>query len=75
MPNWLAAPAPDISHGPRRQTALQAGLRSALTAPHDSERGSAAATAALLSDDHGIILARRILDAARAMRDLCGGRR
>lgn len=36
--------------------ALQLDLRSALSTTHDSERGSAAASAAVLSDDHCTIL-------------------
>lgn len=53
--------------------ALQLDLRSALRAIHDSERGSAAASASVLSDDHCVVLARRILHASAAMRELCVG--
>lgn len=48
--------------------ALQVDLRAALSTVHDSERGSAAASAALLSDEQCIVFARRILDAARSLR-------
>lgn len=48
--------------------ALQVDLRAALSTVHDSERGSAAASAAQLTDDQCIVFARRILDAARSLR-------
>lgn len=53
--------------------ALQLDLRSALSTIRDSERGSAAASAAVLSDDRCTVLARRILHASASMRELCLG--
>ena len=50
--------------------ALQLDLQAALTTANDSERGSAAASAGVLTDDQCIILARRILAAARTLNEL-----
>lgn len=50
--------------------ALQLDLKAAMSTAHDSERGPAAASAGVLTDDQCIILARRILAAARALHEL-----
>ncbi|MET3923437.1 hypothetical protein [Arthrobacter sp. UYEF20] len=55
--------------------ALQLDLREAMTTVHDGERGWATASAATLTDDQCVIFARRILDAARLMRDEGGSAR
>ena len=53
--------------------ALRLDLRAAMGTAHDFERGAAAASSGTLSDDQCIIFARRILAAARTMREFCEG--
>jgi hypothetical protein len=50
---------------------LQLDLQAAMSTSHDSERGAAAASAGSLTDDQCTILARRIVAAARTMREFC----
>lgn len=50
---------------------FQVDLRAAMSTAHDSERGAAAASAGLMSDDQCTILARRIVAAAGTMREFC----
>ena len=50
--------------------ALQLDLQAALSTARDSERGTAMTSAGSLTDDQCIILARRILAAARTLRQL-----
>ncbi|MET3172813.1 UNVERIFIED_ORG: hypothetical protein ABIB52_000641 [Arthrobacter sp. UYCu721] len=49
--------------------ALQLDLHEAMSTVNDGERGSATASAAILTDDQCVIFARRILDAARLLRE------
>lgn len=69
----LFADEANISHRlPPGVYALQLDLRDAMSTVHDGERGWATASAATLTDDQCVVFARRILDAARLMRDECG---
>jgi hypothetical protein len=52
--------------------ALQLDLRAALTTVHDAERGTAFASAAVLSDEQCVIFARRVIEASNLMRASTG---